>query len=274
MLFNLKERLQSLRMLKGLGQFLQHPDDLQSVYAVAASVQGSPMAAQMMRHMLSEPGIAAMIQEQWRPAAIDLDALEQLPAGSLGQCYSSQLKAQGITPETLIDPAPITNDQDFIVHRLKETHDIVHVLTGFGVDGVGEIGLQAFNLAQNRSPLAVLLIFGGMLKTLQDDQPLEALLHAISRGFEMGLKAGCVVGYKLEDGWQRPLSEWRAELKLPQALAEKKAGFPVPPRSPLVGVPKVRRSLGAPVMTRLRGKNSRDEYLVGPLHTAAPGRNT
>ena len=27
-------------------------------------------------------------------------------------------------------------------------------------------------------------------------------------------------------------------------------------------------------MTRLRGKNSRDEYLVGPLYTAAPARNT
>ena len=219
MLFNLNERLQSLRMLKGLGKFLQHPDDLQSVYAVAASVQGSPLAAQMMRHMLAQPGIAAMIQEQWRPAPINLDALEQLPAGSLGHCYASQLKSQGITPDTLIDPAPITSDQEFIVHRLKETHDIVHVLTGFGVDGVGEIGLQAFNLAQNRSPLAVLLIFGGMLKTLQDDRPLEALLHAISRGFEMGLKADCVVACKLEDAWARPLSEWRAELKLPQSPA-------------------------------------------------------
>ena len=215
-LFNLNERLQSLRILKGLGKFLQHPDDLQSVYAVAASVQGSPMAAQMMRHMLAQPGIAAMIQGQWRPAPIDLNALEQLPAGSLGQCYSSQLISQGITPDTLIDPAPITSDQEFIVHRLKETHDIVHVLTGFGIDAEGEIGLQAFNLAQNRSPLAVLLIFGGMLKTLQDDRPLEALLHAISRGFEMGLKAECVVGYRLEDAWERPLSEWRAELKLPQ----------------------------------------------------------
>ena len=219
MLFNLNERLQSLRMLKGLGKFLQHPDDLQSVYAVAASVQGSPLAAQMMRHMLAQPGIAAMIQEQWRPAPINLDALEQLPAGSLGHCYASQLKSQGITPDTLIDPAPITSDQEFIVHRLKETHDIVHVLTGFGVDGVGEIGLQAFNLAQNRSPLAVLLIFGGMLKTLQDDRPLEALLHTISRGFEMGLKADCVVACKLEDAWERPLSEWRAELKLPQSPA-------------------------------------------------------
>ena len=218
-LFNLKARIQALRMLHGLSQFLQHPDDLQSVYAVAASIQGSPMAAQMMRHMLSQPGIAAMIQEQWRPAPIDLDALEQLPPGSLGHCYASQLKSQGITPQTLIDPTPITSDKEFIVHRLKETHDIVHVLTGFGVDGVGEIGLQAFNLAQNRSPLAVLLIFGGMLKTLQDDRPLEALLHAISRGFEMGLKADCVVACKLEDAWERPLSEWRTELKLPQSPA-------------------------------------------------------
>ena len=84
---------------------------------------------------------------------------------------------------------------------------------------MGEIGLQAFNLAQNRSPVAVLLMFGVMLQALKEDEPLEEWLHAISRGFEMGLKAECVVAYKLEDAWERPLSEWRAELKLPQSLA-------------------------------------------------------
>ena len=47
----------------------------------------------------------------------------------------------------------MTNAQEFVVHRLKETHDIVHVLTGFGIDGASELGLQGFNLAQNRSPL-------------------------------------------------------------------------------------------------------------------------
>jgi ubiquinone biosynthesis protein COQ4 len=65
----------------------------------------------------------------------------------------------------------------------------------------------------------VLLIFGGMLKTLQDDEPLEGLLHAISRGFEMGLAAECVVGCRLEDAWERPLEDWRAELNLPQSKA-------------------------------------------------------
>jgi ubiquinone biosynthesis protein Coq4 len=38
----------------------------------------------------------------------------------------------------------VTNANEFVIHRLKETHDIVHVLTGFGVDGISEIGLQGF----------------------------------------------------------------------------------------------------------------------------------
>lgn len=72
---------------------------------------------------------------------------------------AQQLRSQGLTPDSLIDPSPVQSLQEFIVHRLRETHDIVHVLIGFGTDPTGELGLQAFNLAQNRSPLAVMLIF-------------------------------------------------------------------------------------------------------------------
>jgi ubiquinone biosynthesis protein COQ4 len=63
----------------------------------------------------------------------------------------------------------------------------VHVLNGFDIDGPGELGLQAFNLAQVRCPLAALLIVGGLLGTLQDDEPLEPLLRALARGFALGL---------------------------------------------------------------------------------------
>lgn len=53
-----------------------------------------------------------------------------------------------------------------------------------------------------------------MHKCLRDDGPLGALLPALSRGFELKLKAPCVISYRLEDGWERPLSEWCQELKL------------------------------------------------------------
>lgn len=214
MLFNLQQRLQSLRMVAGLADFLKHPDSLESVFKVAASLKDTPLSTQMFSHLLANPAMAALVAEGWRPAPIDLDALERLPEGTLGHEYASQLRRLGLTPESLIDPRPVTSPQEYVTHRLRETHDIVHVLTGFGVDGPGELGLQAFSLAQNRSPLAVMLIFGGMLSALQTNEPLEELLTALARGFELGLHADCVIAQKLEEGWQRPLEEWRQQLRL------------------------------------------------------------
>lgn len=219
MQFNLKTRLQSLRMVAGLAAFLKKPDSLESVFSVASSLEGSPLSAQMFRHLLANADLRSLIEQQWRPPAIDLNALAQLPEGSLGAVYARQLQAQGLTPESLIDPSPIVSERDYVTHRLRETHDIVHVLTGFGVDGPGELGVQAFNLAQNRSPLAVMLIFGGLLSTLQNDEPLEPLLQALARGFEMGLRAKCVIAQRLEEGWDRPLQQWRSELNLSSAQA-------------------------------------------------------
>ena len=218
MQIKLGERLQSLKLLASLASFLKNPDSLDSVLAVGASLKDSPLAEQMTRHLLNNPDFAQLVNEGWRPQPIDLSTLQTLPVGTLGRCYADQLISQGITPDTLIDPSPINDERDYIVHRLKETHDITHVLTGFGIDGVSELGLQGFNLAQNRSPLAVMLIFGGMLTALQNDEPLAPMLRALAKGFQMGLDAELVIARKLEEGWDRPLSAWRSELRLPEAI--------------------------------------------------------
>ncbi|EAQ70457.1 plastoquinone biosynthesis coenzyme/ Coq4 family protein [Synechococcus sp. RS9909] len=217
MKLNLKERLQSLKMVAGLATFLKNPGSLESVFAVAGSLKDSPLGEQMVQHLLADSHFKALVDEGWRPQPIDLQQLQTLPEGSLGRCYADQLVSQNITPDTLIDPSPVTNPQEYVVHRLKETHDIAHVLTGFGIDAASELGLQGFNLAQNRSPLAVMLIFGGMLSALQNGESLEPMLKALARGFQMGLDAELVIARKLEDGWERPLQEWRQELKLPRS---------------------------------------------------------
>ena len=218
MQIKLGERLQSLKLLASLAAFLKNPDSLDSVLAVGASLKDSPLAKQMTRHLLKNPDFAQLVNDGWRPQPIDLSTLQTLPVGTLGRSYADQLISQGITPDTLIDPSPINDERDYIVHRLKETHDITHVLTGFGIDGVSELGLQGFNLAQNRSPLAVMLIFGGMLTALQNDEPLAPMLRALAKGFQMGLDAELVISRKLEEGWDRPLNAWRSELRLPEEI--------------------------------------------------------
>jgi ubiquinone biosynthesis protein Coq4 len=108
MLFNLQQRLQSLRMVAGLAEFLKQPDSLESVFKVAGSLRNSALSAQMFRHLLAQPAMAALVAEQWRPQPIDLEALEQLPQGSLGHTYAAQLRSLGLTPDSLIDPSPIS----------------------------------------------------------------------------------------------------------------------------------------------------------------------
>ena len=219
MLLNLAQRLQSLRMVAGLGAFLKNPDSLDSVFKLSTSLENSPLSTQMLRHLLQRPAMAGLVTENWRPPTLDLDALEQLPEGTLGHGYAYQMRTLGFTPLQQLHPTPTNTPREYVIARMRETHDIVHVLTGFGVDQVSELGLQGFNLAQTRSPLAVMLIFGGLLVALQQDEPLEPLLSALSRGFEMGLRADCVIAHKLEEGWDRPLRAWQQELGLPLTQA-------------------------------------------------------
>ena len=75
MFFNLQQRLQSLRMVGGLADFLKHPDSLVSVFKIAGSLKNSAMSAPMFRHLLENPLMAALVDQNWRPAPIDLDAL-------------------------------------------------------------------------------------------------------------------------------------------------------------------------------------------------------
>lgn len=75
--------------------------------------------------------------------------------------------------------------------------------------------MQAFYLAQTRTPLSVALMAGGILNTLlrfPDD--LSELMKIIDRGYNMGLKAKPLLAQKWEENWEKPLSQWRSELEV------------------------------------------------------------
>ena len=149
--------------------------------------------------------------------AHDLDALLQYPQDSLGYAYASSLKQQGfdrIDPEVQIDA-----DTSYIEYRWQQTHDIWHVITGFGTSEIAEIGLQAFYLAQFRLPLAGMLIANALVSTtLMHPEELPQLLQAIAQGWKMGMSAKPFIAQKWEEAWEKPVSQWRRELNV-QAIA-------------------------------------------------------
>lgn len=168
---------------------------------------------QAATYLKQDPACAALIAERYMAPPHDLDILLQGPKDSLGYLYAMQMKARRFRAEDLYEGVSIDSEANYIEARLSQTHDIWHLVTGFDVSGIEEIGLQAFHLPQFPYPLAIALLSSSMMAALLfSPRELPTLLESIRKGWEMGKLAKPFFAQKWEEGWDKPLAQWQAEL--------------------------------------------------------------
>jgi ubiquinone biosynthesis protein COQ4 len=94
---------------------------------------------------------------------VDLAALGRLPEGTLGQAYSAFLMSRNLTPEVFVPPREVRDENvRYLSQRMRQTHDLWHVLTGYDTDVIGEIELQAFMYAQLGTPFSLAVALFGL----------------------------------------------------------------------------------------------------------------
>lgn len=206
--------LDYLSTLKSVLNLLKDPTQTESIYDVEdALLRSHPQTmATSLKYMMSDPEVAALAKERYTASVPDLVKLMTCPANSLGYAFAQYISSSGFDPG-FYRKIDVVDDETCLLFRLRQTHDIWHVVTGMSVDVPGELGLKAFELAQTRRPLAGVLIAGGFLNILLN-QPdlLDRLLDRIASGYRMGAKAKPLLAQKWEEHWNKPLSEWRSEL--------------------------------------------------------------
>jgi ubiquinone biosynthesis protein COQ4 len=105
-------------------------------------------------------------------AALDIERLRALPRGTFGRTYADFVRSRGISAQELVDasqrPAadPMSRrgldpDGDYVGERLRDSHDLWHVLTGYSTDEAGEALVLAFTYAQTRNPGVLVLVLTG-----------------------------------------------------------------------------------------------------------------
>jgi ubiquinone biosynthesis protein Coq4 len=100
--------------------------------------------------------------------------------------------------------------------RYAVTHDMFHVLMGFDTSLAGEIGVLAFAAAQGYTRVQrwIGLPLAALLYPLFSPRSTPAIFRALRRGWRMGKRARFLLGVRLEEKFDRPVSELRLELGL------------------------------------------------------------
>lgn len=198
-------------------RLVRDPNRVDLVFKLADSIDRDPAA---LEPILGHPNVAPVLARRARPPRVDLAALRALPEDTLGRAFAAFLDARGFDPTGLYHTDVDPNADDFTLFRLhmERTHDIWHTVTGFDTDIAGELGLQAFGLAQAGTTLSYVILAAGMLGTLFFDPHDGARrMDAVVRGWQLGRRARPLFGADWETMFTWPLGQVRAHLGLDDA---------------------------------------------------------
>lgn len=194
---------------------LRDPHAIQNIYRIEDGILGIDATRLMSERLLRDPDIAALARERYlRGQAPDIDALRALPEGSFGREFARFIDDHGLDP-AYYQPLPVENDLTYLLARVRETHDIWHVVLGFHPTPIGELGVKAFELAQLHRPMAAIIVAGGLLRhVFVDAHLMDDTLKAMRAGVEAALRARPFLAQRWEEHWDEPLDDLRTRLRV------------------------------------------------------------
>jgi len=167
----------------------------------------------VLNQISSKPSTTQMVMERYL-GDWNLKDLDLLPKNTLGSQYAKFMINNNLDKDYYPE-LEINDDINYIRLRLRQTHDIWHVLTGFDTSYIGEAGLQAFYFAQLRGKGSALIVAVMFLHALFfDANRLYDFFEAINHGWQMGQRAQPLFAEKFEQRWTKDLETYKAELQL------------------------------------------------------------
>ncbi len=205
------------RALVALAKVLKNPDETDQVL-IFTNYANAGSNADRFELFFADPRGAKLFADQRAidSHTIDLDALYALPSGTLGHAYASFMKRHGLTPNVFDGPPDDIKDprRAYVIQRMRQTHDLWHVVTNAETDPAGEFALQAFYWAQLGAPSSGILAALGTLKTLRHER---RIIRDVLAMIKLGRMADRMPTFDWEDHWMTPVTEVRKLLHLPEA---------------------------------------------------------
>lgn len=219
------------RAARSLARLIADPERTQEVFELIDALS-DPSDDRSLRAFASDPRGRALLDE--RPSLLaalsDRQRLRTMTPGSLGHAYARFMDAADLSADGLVEASerdgvgPQDTESDWHGRRLRDSHDLWHVLTGYGRDEAGELALLAFTYGQlpNRG-IGLIVLAGAVIGLLHAGFGWPAYLRQAKR---RGAAAEALQFAPFERWLQRPLDDVRrdcgitpAEVAHPEGIA-------------------------------------------------------
>ena len=278
-------RVELRRAWRALRVLIADPERTDQVFELTQALSGRS-GERLFRRFLAHPDGPALLAA--RPALLDAladrAALLALPPGSLGRAYAAFMDAEQLDADGLVaaSQAPSRRREDagperqWLFERLRDMHDLWHVLTGYGRDEAGEAANLAFTWGQIRDPGIGVIVFAAA--AIGPKRPRLAWQRYLMRAWQRGRRAAWLPVVRFEDELPRPLAEVRRRLGIAPPEIAHPEGIVVASRAELLGLAAApgadarAGSVGAPVAGGIHPAQAAVVRADAPSSDAGAGR--
>lgn len=212
------------RPLKALSHFrklIADKEDTEQVFHIFESLPRKAFLPEAQAFCASEAGQRLMREEPWLPEVLDDHAtLRRTPLGSVAHAYCDFMESEGLSAAGLVAEAakmgrPRYDDQlQWYADRLRDTHDMLHVLTGYGRDALGEQCVLAFTYGQNRNLGNFFIAYLGGLELKKSVKAGAPVFGALRQGQRHGTAAPPIHCESILSLLNEPLADARRRLNI------------------------------------------------------------
>lgn len=214
-----------LKALRHFRNLVADKEDTKEVFFIIEALKGRKIRYQAEAFLRSEEAKDFIRREDQLPLADMLDdhsRWDDCGPDTVAQHYIRFMKREHLTANGLVeesydwrprDERPV-DQVEWYLNRLRDTHDLFHVLTSYGRDALGEVALLGFSYEQNHNLGVKFIAYAGarqIKKTTGTSAPLYA---AIKEGRALGRAAQTLAHMDVEAVMRLNIEEARGQLNI------------------------------------------------------------
>ncbi|WP_298333415.1 Coq4 family protein [uncultured Erythrobacter sp.] len=212
------------RAVKNFRLLMKDKEDTSLVFKIYESLPSKDFMPRVQELMLSERGEALRSSEPSLPEILDDHAeLRKTPKGSLAHAYCDFMENEGLTAAGLVAESdrlgrPKYNDLvQWFGDRSRDTHDLFHVLTGYGRDALGEQCVLLFTHGQSPTQGHLLIGYAGAANIKKMVWGSKApVMGAVRQAKATGRGAPRMIEQPIRELLKQPVDEVRRLLNIPE----------------------------------------------------------